>query len=328
MARTSTHITETISRQIFASAITSFSSPSHQRGDLLFREISERDYGIDGQVELFDHGEPTGRIAMIQLKGTEKEIPKLKSEDAISCHGISKSNLSYCRQKNVPVILVYCSNLEEKFYYIDLQSVFQERIEAIADSFSGTVRIPIDNNSDDLKRLLEIINSYYERDNCGIVSERRTMEKPGLEENELVTSYEFELGDRPANGEHREIGANEEVIAVGLWKDEKLVSGTEYNFLIQVKRGKLIKKDDPADPYDATDDFEYDRLEQYGWYAFDVFCMARNYIIADGFDSYYVVDFDVTEDEEQMKNIRPLREFLEEKEPEWLSELETEMRTH
>ena len=326
MARTSTHVTETISRQIFASVITSFSSPSHPRGDLLFREISERDYGIDGQVELFDHGEPTGRIAMIQLKGTEKEIPKLKSEDVVSCHGISKSNLSYCRQKNVPVILVYCSNLEEKFYYIDLQSVFQERIKAIADSFSGTVRIPIDNNSDNLKRLLEIINSYYEQDNSGIVSERRTIEKPGMEEDEFVSSYEFELGDRPADGEHKEIGANEETIAVGLWKDEKLLSGTEYNFLIQVKKGRLIKKGDPDDPYDATEDFEYDRLEQYGWYAFDVFCMARNYIIEDGFNGYYVVDFDVTEDKEQMRNIRPLREFLIEKEPEWLAELETEMR--
>lgn len=327
MVRTSTHITETISRQIFSSAITSFSSASHLRGDLLFREISERDYGIDGQVELFDHGEPTGRIAMIQLKGTEKEIVPLKSAAVVSCHGISKSNLSYCRQKNVPVILVYCSNLEEKFYYIDLQSVFKERIEAIADNFSGTVRIPSD-NSDDLNKLVQIINSYYERDISGIVSERKTMETPVLEEDELVTSYEFELGDRPADGEHREIGANEETIAVGLWKDEKLVSGTEYNFLIQVKRGQLIKKDDPADSYDATDDFEYDRLEQYGWYAFDVFCMARNYIIADGFDSYYVVDFDVTAETEQMKNIRPLQAFLEKKEPEWLEELEAEMSAH
>ena len=54
--------------------------------------------------------------------------------------------------------------------------------------------------------------------------------------------------------------------------------------------------------------------------------MARNYIIEDGFNGYYVVDFDVTEDKEQMRNIRPLREFLIEKEPEWLAELETEMR--
>ena len=42
------------------------------------------------------------------------------------------------------------------------------------------------------------------------------------------------------------------------------VEKAEYNFLIQVKKGKLIKKDDSDDRYDATDDFEYDRLEQYG----------------------------------------------------------------
>ena len=127
MSRTDSHVTETESRQLFESALTQFSNDSIQRGDLLFRKIDERDYGIDGQVELFNHGEPTGRFAMIQLKGTEKVIEKLKTVDAVSCSGISKSNLSYCRQNNVPVILVYCSTADGKFYYIDLQSVYKNR---------------------------------------------------------------------------------------------------------------------------------------------------------------------------------------------------------
>lgn len=60
MGRTDTHITETESRQIFASALTRFSNKTVRKGDLLFREISERDYGIDGEVELFNHGEANG----------------------------------------------------------------------------------------------------------------------------------------------------------------------------------------------------------------------------------------------------------------------------
>ena len=325
MARISTHITETKSKNIFSSIITGFSSPEHSCGDLLFREISERDYGVDGQVELFNHGEPTGRIAMIQLKATEKAIHRLKNAAAVSCHGISKSNLSYCRQRNVPVILVYCSNCEGKFYYIDLQSVFQERIEAIADNFSGTVRIPVSNNSDDLSVFVKIINSYYDRIS-GIVSDRMAEKKEKFSTYEkLIDSYVFKLGERPADGEHREIGANGETIAVGLWKGERLLSGTEFNFLIHIENGSLIKKDNPEDPYDPSDNFEYSRLEQYGWYTFDVFAIARNYIIENGLDGYYVVDFDVTEDTEQMKNIRTLKEFLEVKEPEWLDDLLDEM---
>lgn len=49
------------------------------------------------------------------------------------------------------------------------------------------------------------------------------------------------------------------------------------------------------------------------------------FIIEDGLENYYVVDFDVTEDTEQMKNIRSLKEFLSDKEPKWLAALEEEI---
>lgn len=37
----------------------------------LFRELSERDYGIDAIIELFNNGFPTGKIALVQLKSTK-----------------------------------------------------------------------------------------------------------------------------------------------------------------------------------------------------------------------------------------------------------------
>lgn len=320
MQRIPNHETETRSRQIFDAAVTNF-------GDMLFRFLSERDYGVDGIVELFSNGEPTGRIAHIQLKGTQGEIKKLVGSDEVSCSGISKSNLSYCRQNSIPVMLVYVSTATGKFYYIDLQSIYQGKIEQIADKQSGTVRIPIENNSDDLERFVSIVNSYYDRViTGGPKAVRKEKKRQYADPDELKTSYEITLYDRPADGEHKQIGDNGEVLSAGYWKDEKLEYGTEFNYLIRVEKGNLIFKPDcPEDPYDSSSDFEYSKLEQYGWYAFDVFQMARNYIIEDGLDSYYVVDFDVTKTTEQMKNIRTLKEFLSDKEPEWLAEIQSQL---
>lgn len=268
MPRVENHETETHSRVIFEAAIVN-------HGDMLFRTISERDYGVDGVVELFSDGTPTGRMAYIQFKGTKYIIEKLKRTNEVSCSGISKSNLSYCRQINIPVMLVYVSKASGKFYYIDLQLIFQGKIEEIADNKSGTVRIPIENNSDHLERFVEIINSYYERTMNNITSERSSALTNNHDANidgDIITTYEFKLHELPSDGEHRQVGANGAVLAVGNWVNWKLHDGTEYNILIKVTSGQLIHKPDcPEDPYDSTEDFQYERLEQYGWYLFDVF---------------------------------------------------------
>lgn len=70
-ARIQSHRTETKSRQFYEASITDY-------GDMLFRTKSERDYGVDGEVELFLDGEPTGRIAHVQLKGTQSRIQTIR----------------------------------------------------------------------------------------------------------------------------------------------------------------------------------------------------------------------------------------------------------
>ncbi len=71
MTGTSTHVIETCVR----SRIDGFGD----YGDYLYRELSERDYGVDAIIECFEDGIPTGKIGFLQIKGTSKEIAPLKN---------------------------------------------------------------------------------------------------------------------------------------------------------------------------------------------------------------------------------------------------------
>lgn len=328
MSRVQAHVTETLSRVIFQYIVTNFSNEEVRKGDLLFREVTEKDYGIDGVVELFYSGEPTGRFAWIQLKGTDSVIEKLKGSDEVSCSGVSKSNLCYCRQNNVPVMLVYVSNVDRNFYYIDLQSIFSESRytdEEIPDSV--TVRIPIENNSSDLSLLVQMINDYY--DNREMYDEWEVGKSKFEDEMEDLfepkTSESVGLYDRVADGMHKQVNSSGEVLKNGYWKNDRLEKGTEYDWLIFVTEGSLIFKPDcPDDPYDATEDFTYEKFEQYGQSVLCRFLMSRTYLEYENIEKFYVVDMEVDGDMEQMVNIRTLREFLENRNPELLDEICTE----
>ena len=89
MSRTETHVRETISRDMVRSKIDSF----YPNGEALVREWSERDYGIDFVIELFENNLPTGKIAFLQVKGTAKTINKLQKSEEVSCAGVSVSSL-------------------------------------------------------------------------------------------------------------------------------------------------------------------------------------------------------------------------------------------
>lgn len=73
--------------------------------DVLVRELTGRDYGIDAIVELFDDGNPTGKIAFLQFKGKETKItPLVRTPDFISVK-ISNSNCYYARQNNIQLLV-------------------------------------------------------------------------------------------------------------------------------------------------------------------------------------------------------------------------------
>lgn len=164
MARTSSHIIETKSKDYIRRKINSF----YETGDALFRELTERDYGIDGLIELFEKGKPTGQIALVQIKGTEKAIVPLKSKDVVSCE-ISSSNAEYALQNNVPIVLLYATiSKEEGFYYVDInKALTEEHRKKIKQQKEITVHIPILNNAmEDLEPLFEIIRNFYKERQC------------------------------------------------------------------------------------------------------------------------------------------------------------------
>ena len=165
MARTYEHAKETQSRNYVRSIIDGY----YPNGDALIREWSERDYGIDFVLELFDNGTPTGKLAYLQIKGTGSPIEKLKKSNEVSCSNVSLSCLAYAGQDRIPFILIYASLSNPGcFYYIDLQKAnITSSINPLKKKV--TVRIPHANKveqdssgSCDLKGFFELVNSYYQ----------------------------------------------------------------------------------------------------------------------------------------------------------------------
>lgn len=160
MERISTHQIETKSRDFFRSWIDDY----YENGDSLFRDISERDYGIDGIVELFDKGIPSGELALIQIKGSSQPVQKLQREEAFSCT-ISTSNARYALQMNVPVILVYVViSAPQNIYFLNLNSTIEHiDNEKINSQASLNVHIPFHNNTSTNGDLFfNIIRSFFE----------------------------------------------------------------------------------------------------------------------------------------------------------------------
>jgi hypothetical protein len=160
MARSNSHVIETRTRDLIRTKIDDY----YENGDALFRELSERDYGIDAVIELFDNTNPTGMIALLQIKGTEKTIVPLKEEKAVSC-SMSASNFRYALQSNIPVILIYATLSKPKgFYYMRIQDAVNEDLLAKSNNQNSiTIRIPETNNAmDNFEGLFELIREYYQ----------------------------------------------------------------------------------------------------------------------------------------------------------------------
>lgn len=152
--RIASHAKETKSRDFIRNIL--------DTDDSLIREWTERDYGIDFLLELFDNGFPTGKLAFLQIKGTEK-IEKLKKTDEVSCQ-VSRSSLFYALQDIIPFVVIYVSISEGIFFYIDLQSIresFTDKLES--DQEKINIRIPFDNcvRDNDILEFMTLINSYY-----------------------------------------------------------------------------------------------------------------------------------------------------------------------
>jgi hypothetical protein len=108
----------------------------------------------------------------------------------------------------------------------------------------------------------------------------------------------------------------------GYYKDGELIVGTEYNIIVRVVSGKLIFKPNcPEEPYDSSEDFEYERMGQYADEEDILLSWPMWYFSEEGLKPYFIVDMQVDNDTEQMTNIRTLEEFLGEENPDLLEQI-------
>lgn len=124
----------------------------------LFRELSGRDYGIDGMIELFsEQGDITGRVILVQVKTTSETIEKNKRSNDVSI-SLSLSSLEYSKQKNIPFVLIHNSlKNEEEYYYFLLNGV-----DSVENQKSSTIRIPLNNKFiNSISGVRGVCNAFY-----------------------------------------------------------------------------------------------------------------------------------------------------------------------
>lgn len=92
--------------------------------DWIIRNLEERDYGIDMQLELFDRDSPTGYMTLIQVKGTEKS---LSAENA----KLGVKTLHYAELFNMPFFLFRTSLADNETQFIWLQKYIATDLEVL-----------------------------------------------------------------------------------------------------------------------------------------------------------------------------------------------------
>ena len=152
MSRISSHEVETQGLDNFKKIV--------NKSNALFRELSGRDYGIDGMIELFsEQGFITGRVLLVQVKTTSEFIRKNKRSSDISI-SLSLSSLEYSKQKNIPFVLIYNSlKQEEEYYYLLLNGV-----DYIENQKTSTIRVPLKNKSiNTISGIRDLCNDFFKK---------------------------------------------------------------------------------------------------------------------------------------------------------------------
>ena len=127
-----------------------FCEDNSENGEILVREFTGRDYGVDLVIERFKKGQPTGIIAFVQIKGTEKELPKRGTH--VSCPDVSLSSLRYAKQNRIAMFLIYVFVKKKRFFFLRLQDI--EVDEYVSKTFNDknnrtSIPIPLTNNSEE-----------------------------------------------------------------------------------------------------------------------------------------------------------------------------------
>jgi hypothetical protein len=114
VARTRAHIIETESRRIVAAAMPATS--------WVERDQTERDYGIDLTLEHFAEDEPSGRILLLQIKGTDGPAPE--AEATTIPFDLEVRGLRRVERFAAPILLVWVpvNDPSKRAWFLWLQS--------------------------------------------------------------------------------------------------------------------------------------------------------------------------------------------------------------
>ena len=149
--------------------------PSHEIGEngltivryklkesgLLIHELTGRDYGIDAIVEIFENSFPTGIIAYLQIKSTQKNI-NISKDGCISSPQLSISNWYYSVQQNIPLVLLYVNTKNEEIYYKILNGELSIDILKNLKQKSKNTRIPSDNIlNNNYDNFINLVKNFY-----------------------------------------------------------------------------------------------------------------------------------------------------------------------
>lgn len=130
----------------------------HLPEDWLVRSLEERDYGVDLQIELFKRDLPTGRVALIQIKG---KLASFGRAD-VALSNFPTKTVEYAALFSVPFFVFHTSIEDNCTYFVWLQKYAETKLVDTTPNWrnqdSVTLYFPSTNllhaNADKIERIL------------------------------------------------------------------------------------------------------------------------------------------------------------------------------
>ncbi|MDO7207719.1 DUF4365 domain-containing protein [Acinetobacter nosocomialis] len=131
---------------------------THLNENWLVRNLEERDYGIDLQLERFDLDDATGDFIFVQVKGTNEEF-----KEKVQLSGFPVDTIKYALMFDVPFFIFHTSNTSKQTKYVWLQNYVETHLEKYTphwkDQKSVTIYFPKENDLElNDSKIAEIIN--------------------------------------------------------------------------------------------------------------------------------------------------------------------------
>lgn len=136
---------------------------THLNENWLVRNLDERDYGIDLQLERFDIDEATGDFIFVQVKGTDNAFGS-----DVQLSNFPVDTINYSLMFDVPFFLFHTSNASKKTKFVWLQKYSETKLVKTTPNWTNqgsvTINFPEENDlQENDKKITEIIKKDKRR---------------------------------------------------------------------------------------------------------------------------------------------------------------------